>query len=232
MLKVLNLNYMNNNFSSRRKFVGTLAAGASGLLVSMPGSVSAETSVTTHSPADAEAWFKKIKGSHRILYDAPEPHNGFPIIWTWVYYKTNNQTGSPDNDLTAVVVLRHNAIPFAMEDRLWEKYKLGEFFKINDNTTKAPALSNPYWIPKEGAFPLPGIDGIQTLQTRGAMFCVCDMALTVMSSFAAKGMNLNAEEVRKDWLSGILPGIQVVPSGVWAISRAQEKDCAYCYAGG
>ncbi|MEO5601953.1 MAG: Tat (twin-arginine translocation) pathway signal sequence containing protein, partial [Cyclobacteriaceae bacterium] len=207
----------------------TLATGA-GLLSALPGS--ALPSEKTYLPSDADQWFKKVKGSHRIVYDASEPHNGFPVIWSWVYYKTNNQTGSPDNDLTAVVVLRHNAIPFAMEDRLWEKYKMGEFFKINDNTTKASAIRNLYWMPKDGDFPLPGIDGIKRQQERGAMFCVCDMAITVMSGFAAKGMNLDPEEVRKDWLSGVLPGIQVVPSGVWAIGRAQEKDCAYCYAGG
>ena len=221
---------MKNAYSSRRKFVGTLAAGA-GLLAAMPGPVLGNPTVNNAAP-DAETWFKKVKGSHRIVYDATEPHAGFPMIWTWVYYKTNNETGSPDNDLTAVVVLRHNAIPYAMEDRLWEKYKLGEFFKINDNNTNAPSVRNPLWIPKEKDYPLPGIDGIKTLQDRGAMFCVCNMAISVYSGFVAQGMNLNAEEVRKDWVSGILPGVQVVPSGVWAVSRAQEKYCAYCYAGG
>jgi intracellular sulfur oxidation DsrE/DsrF family protein len=48
----------------------------------------------------------------------------------------------------------------------------------------------------------------------------------------AKNINQNPEEVKKDWVSGLLPGVQVVPSGVWAVSRAQENGCAYCYAGG
>jgi len=224
---------MKTNFSSRRKFVGTIAASASGLLASMPGSaMNKTTDVNNAGGTDAEAWFDKVKGSHRIVYDAPEPHDGFPFIWTWVYYTTNNQTGSADGDLTAMVVLRHNAIPFAMEDRLWAKYKFGEFFKITDKNINAPAVRNLYWMPKEKDFPVAAIEGIQKLQQRGAMFCVCDMALTVYSGFVAQAMNLNQEEVKKDWLTGILPGIQVVPSGVWAISRAQEKNCAYCYAGG
>jgi len=29
----------------------------------------------------------------------------------------------------------------------------------------------------------------------------------------------------------VLPGIEVVPSGVWAVGRAQEHHCAYCFAG-
>lgn len=218
--------------SSRRKFVGAIAAGASGLLAGMPGGTSANPLAPNTDISEAEAFFNKVKGSHRIVYDASEPHDGFPMIWTWVFYTTNNQTGSPDSDITAMVVLRHNAIPFAMEDRLWEKYKLGEFFKIEDKNTGAPALRNTLWMPKEKDYPVPGIDGIKKLQERGALFCVCDMAIRVLSGFAAQAAGQDAEAVRQDWLSGILPGVQVVPSGVWAIGRAQEKKCAYCYAGG
>ena len=36
---------------------------------------------------------------------------------------------------------------------------------------------------------------------------------------------------KKDWISGLLPGIQVVPAGIWAINRAQEHGCSYCFAG-
>ena len=63
------------------------------------------------------------------------------------------------------------------------------------------------------------------------MFCVCNVALTVYSAAVAQGMNKNAADVRKDWVDGLLPGIQVVPSGVWALGRAQEKNCGYIFAG-
>jgi intracellular sulfur oxidation DsrE/DsrF family protein len=220
-----------DHLPSRREFVGTLTASAATLLAGISTS-SFATPADQKLVADAEEWFKKVKGKHRIIYDAPEPHAGFPIIWSWAYYQTNNQTGSPDTDLTAMVVLRHNGIPIAMEDRLWEKYKFGEVFKIDDNNTKAAAVRNPYYDPQGSDFPLPGIDGVKKLQARGAMFCVCDLALTVYSGFVAKSMSLNPEEVKKDWVSGLLPGVQVVPSGVWAVGRAQEKGCGYCYAGG
>jgi intracellular sulfur oxidation DsrE/DsrF family protein len=219
------------NLPSRREFVGTLTASVATLLAGV-------TTASFAKPADpalvndAEAWFKKIKGKHRIIYDAPEPHDGFPIIWSWAFYQTNNQTGSPDNELTSVVVLRHNGIPIAMEDRLWEKYKFGEVFKITDKNTQAPAVRNTFYEPKGADFPLPGVDGVKKLQGRGGMFCVCDLALTVYSTFIAQSINQKPEDVKKDWVSGLLPGIQIVPSGVWAISRAQEHGCAYCYAGG
>lgn len=217
------------SFPSRRKFVGTLA-GATGLLA-LPETLQGATFENKSLAGDADEWFKKVKGKHRIIYDAPEPHEGFPIIWSWVYYKTNNDTGTPDNDLTAVVVLRHNAIPLAMNDNLWMKYKLGEFFKINDLNSGTPAVKNPYFEPDGGAFKAFGIDGIKKLQTRGVMFCVCDMALTVYSGMVSKGMEMNAEDVKKEWVAGLHTGIQIVPSGVWAVGRAQEKGCGYCFAG-
>jgi hypothetical protein len=42
---------------------------------------------------------------------------------------------------------------------------------------------------------------------------------------------MDAEEVKKDFLAGVLPDIQLVPSGVWAVGRAQEHECAYCFVG-
>jgi intracellular sulfur oxidation DsrE/DsrF family protein len=134
--------------------------------------------------------------------------------------------------MTGVCVLRHNAIPLAMNDKMWTKYKFGEMFGVNDKATNAPSLRNPYYEPKEGDMPMPGIDGIKKMQERGAMFCVCDLALTVYSGFAAKSMDLDPVAVKNEWVAGVHPDIQIVPSGVWALGRAQELDCGYIYAGG
>ena len=224
----------NNSKNPRREFIGKLAGTTLGLPAIL-GAFSAGASPFSISPEvaqDADAWFKNVKGKHRIVYDASEPHGGMPIIWAWAFYHTNNLTQTQDSDMTAMVVLRHNAIPFAMEDKLWAKYKFGEMFKVDDNQTKKPSLRNPVYMPKEGDFPASFIQGIKDLQSRGAMFCVCDLALTVYSGRVAASMNLKAEDVKKEWVAGLHPGIQVVPSGVWAIGRAQENGCGYCYAGG
>ncbi len=218
--------------TSRRLFIGKLAAGTAVGITSLTAFKNPVVPVAGVKAADADRWFRNAKGKHRIVYDASEPHEGLPIIWSWVYYLTNNETGTPDDDMTAMVVLRHNAIPFALEDGLWEKYKLGAQFGITDNSTKKPSLRNPYYLPREGDFPAPGIDGVKRMQERGAMFCVCNMALKVYSAIAANTFGLDAQQVYEDWKSGVLPGVQIVPSGVWAIGRAQEHGFAYCYAGG
>ena len=219
--------------NSRREFLGKVAAGsAAGLTAfSLPFQSNAFGQALKPS-ADAEAWIKKGKGKHRVVFDASEPHNGMPLIWSWVFYHTNNESGIADKEMTSMVVLRHNAIPFAMQDNLWAKYKLGDVFKVTDNTTGKSAIRNPYFTPREGDFPTPAIEGIKRQQERGAMYCVCNMALTVYSGAVAKGANLKHEEVLNDWKSGLLPNVQIVPSGIWAIGRAQENGFGYCYAGG
>lgn len=158
-----------------------------------------------------------------------------PFAWPRVFLMTNQATGTEEKDNSVVVVLRHDAIPYAFDNRLWDKYKFGEVFKANDPATKAPATRNPFWKPKPGDFKIPGIGnvaiGINELQASGVMFAVCEAAITVYSAAVADGMKMNAADVKKDWLSGLLPGIQPVPSGVWALGRAQEHKCAYIFAG-
>ena len=73
--------------------------------------------------------------------------------------------------------------------------------------------------------------GINELQASGVQFVVCNAALTVYSAMAADKMKMKPEEVYNEWKSGVLPGITPVPAGVWALGRAQENKCAYCYAG-
>jgi hypothetical protein len=240
-LKKLNFMQLNNSKSTtgRRGFLGTLAMGAGAISIgalSAPLRVAAEPGKFSFSTdEDPDAWFNKINGKHRIVFDVTGPHDIFPFAWPRVFMITNSMTGTPEKSCNEVVVLRHEAIPYALEDRLWAKYKLGEMFNITDPATKAPSLRNMFWKPKAGDFSVPGIGnvqiGINELQESGAMFCVCNMAITVFSAAIAQGSNMDAEEVKKDFLAGVLPDIQLVPSGVWAVGRAQEHECAYCFVG-
>lgn len=229
-----------NKSNARRKFLGTIAASAGIGIASLtlPTKISAAPLKLTNEkggPGEADLWFNKVKGKHRIVFDCTQPHEIFPFAWPKVFLLTNAGTGSPAKDCTAVVILRHTAIAYAFESRIWEKYHFGDLFGADDPKTKAPSLRNPFWQPHPGDFVLPGIGevqiGINELQADGVMFCVCEMAISVFTGRAAKEMKMDAAEVKKDWLSGLLPGIQPVPSGVWAVGRAHEHGCAYCFAG-
>jgi hypothetical protein len=220
----------------RRGFLGSLATGAATLgMAAFANPLQLNAQPNFGDISDADEWFKKVKGKHRIVFDVTAPNGIMPFAWPKVFLLTNAATGTPETDSSVVVILRHEAIPYALGNDLWTKYKLGETFKINDNNAK-PAASNPFWQrPTDNVPGIGNVDiGIDVLQKSGVMFAACDMALTVYSAVVAGKMGNNADPatIKKEWVAGVLPGIQVVPSGVWAVGRAQEHGCAYCFAGG
>ena len=227
----------NKKQSPRRAFLGNIAAGAAALgMMSIPSPIKAAPSLFKDTDVnDADKWFDQIKGKHRIVYDSPEPNGISPFVWSKVFLLTNQATGTPEKETNVLVVLRHASIPFAMQSSMWTKYNFGEMFKVTDTRTNAVATSNPFWQPKPGDYKVPGFGaveiGINELQKSGVMFCVCNAAMTVYSAVVADKMKLNAADVLKEWTANVLPGVQIVPSGVWALGRAQERKCAYCFAG-
>jgi len=226
---------MGNKNVLRRDFLGMLATGAAAIGIGgiASGSVSravASTPFQSGSDMGMGAWISKIKGAHKQVFDATTVNHGFPLAFARVFLTTNNNVGVPDSDCTAVVVLRHDAIPIGMESRLWEKYKMGEHFEVMNPETKAPLTANPFYMIPKGVLPFDDMT-VDELQKRGALFCVCDMALTFNSMRVGKAMKMDPAEVKKDWVSGLLPGVQIVPSGVLAVNRSQEAGCTYCYAG-
>jgi intracellular sulfur oxidation DsrE/DsrF family protein len=214
----------------RRGFLGGLAAAAAAGLASLtPLRLEAKPRGGSSSGADPafETWLNRITGKHKMVFDAPEVNDGMPVIWPRVWLNGNNENyGTKDTDNSGVVILRHASIPLAMRDELWAKYKLGENFNIKAG--EAPATKNIF--AKVMPLPLPGT-GVEALLASGVLFGVCNVALTVYSGMVAQKMGTDAAAVKADWVAGLLPGVQVVPSGVLAVARAQEKGCGYCFAG-
>lgn len=223
---------------TRRNFFGSLATGAAALGAASLTSLTAGAKTFSdelYYPEDPETWFNQLNGTHKMVFDVTQPHDILPFAWPRVFLISNGKTAPTDLEKSVIVVLRHSAIPYAMEDALWAKYKFGEVFKVTDPMSKTSSLRNPSYKPKPGDFKVPGLGnvaiGINELQESGVLFCVCDTAMTVYSSAVAEGMQKDGGEMKKEWVAGLLPGIQRVPSGVWAIGRAQEKGCGYCFAG-
>jgi intracellular sulfur oxidation DsrE/DsrF family protein len=221
----------------RRGFLGSLAgsAAAVGLGSLVPQGLMAAPDATPAIPGAGDAaflaWLDGIKGKYKQLYDATETNGGLPLIWPLVFLMTAAPSyGVPESDISVVVVLRHSGIPIALKDDLWAKYKFGELYKVDDPATKAPSVRNIYTNLKPGDMPFPDA-ALEKLQARGVRFGVCAMAIKFYSGMVAKQMNMDAAVVEKEWLAGVLPGVQVVPSGVLAVNGAQSRGCAYCFAG-
>ena len=188
---------------------------------------------TRAADATFEGWLNKITGKHKAMFDAPEVNDGFCFVWARVWLNTCNATyGLTDADNSAAIVLRHFAAPLALTDAMWAKYHFGEMVKLNDAKTSAPAVRNMWHKMAPGDQMLPGY-GIDELLGKGVLMGVCNVALTVMSGMVAQKMGggMTGDAVKADWVANLIPGIVVVPSGVLAVNRTQEKGCTYTFAG-
>jgi intracellular sulfur oxidation DsrE/DsrF family protein len=224
------MSFLGAQSTHRRGFLGRLTAGT--LAVIGVASVDPQTvEAEALFGAGVDDWLAGITGTHRQFFDGVTVNDGFPFGFALTFMNTIGETYKvPDKDITAVVGLRHFAIPLVFNNDIWAKYKLGEMFKINDPVTKQPAVRNPYAYAKEGELLFAGM-AFEKLQARGVIFTCCNVALNVLSGMAAGAAGLPKEGAREEWLAGMFKGVNVVPSGVLAVNRAQKKGCTYCYAG-
>jgi intracellular sulfur oxidation DsrE/DsrF family protein len=214
----------------RRGFLGRLAAGTLALAASGIARADGESPARSKAnPPWDDTWMTRIKGKHRQVFDAMEINSGFPLVMTDIWLMTNHDAyGIPEKELSAVIVLRHNAIAIAMNDAVWAKYKLGEAFNVTDAVTSKPAERNVFATAKDFAIPPFPTSSMEKLRDRGVIFCGCNMAMIHFSSMFGEKVGVAKEQALQDWVAGLLPGVTRVPSGVLAVGRAQEHSCNYC----
>jgi hypothetical protein len=127
-------------------------------------------------------------------------------------------------------------------DYVWDKYKLGDFFKVKDEQTGATIASNQWVKAKATADTKDGPDdpkgmyqdtSIEMLQKRGVIFLCCHTAVEEQARNLVKpgapAAGANATEVANDILTHLIPGALVVPSMVATMAVLQSKY-SYTYA--
>jgi len=201
----------------RRSFFGMAAMSAFGLF----GFASAARAQPAQG--DGPNWPGELKGRHKQVFDVYGINDGFPLGFT-------NNFLTPNQSATAVLIFRHQGIPFALNSAMWAKYKVGETFKIIDPETKALAVKNPWYQPKPGALGNPEI-ALDRLAARGTVMGACAIALRGQAGRLASNAGVSAEEALKEWTANLIPGVTVIPSGTWGVNRAQEAGCTYCAGG-
>src|SRR6267378_4592298 len=146
----------------RRRFFGIAAMSAFGLF----GFATAARAQP--AKADGPDWPGTLKGRHKQLFDVYSINEGFPLGFV-------NNFITPNESATAVMIFRHQGLPYALNSMIWAKYKVGETFKIIDPETKALAVKNPWFEPKPGVGnPQAALD---RLVARGAVMGACGVAL-------------------------------------------------------
>ena len=208
-----------NDVTPRRGFFTRVAASVMAIGLTGLGPVAARAAAGAEDGPD---WPGTLKGRHRQVVDAYAANDGFPLAFAFTFVATNGPASAGIVPATAVVVLRHTAFPLALDHTMWQKYKIGERWKIADPATKQPAVRNIFL--SEGDL------SVKAMQARGTAFWQCNVALGAIAQQLAQAAGMPAADVRADLIAGLNPGVHLVPAHVMAIGIAQEHGFTYMKA--
>ena len=68
---------------------------------------------------------------------------------------------------------------------------------------------------------------LPALRARGAVLLGCNMAAMGYASRLAERTKRDVGAVREEVRAGLVPGVLLMPSGVYATLRAQDAGCAF-----
>jgi len=231
--------------TERRDFLRQASLLAAGTLVAACADsteVAVATTTTAAAPTPPAApppttwdmsWVDRVTGTYRTAFDAPEISNGICLHQTRTYLAGFETVyGLTVPDITAVLVIRHHAIAMVLGDALWDNGEFGKEFELRDPVTGKRPTANPFRAWPDGAeYALTRPDGgLDRLIARGVIVLCCDLALNKISGAVADQRDLSREDARALVYANVLPGVIIMPSGIFATTRAQAAGCGVMHA--
>ena len=217
---------------ARRLFLARLGAGAGVLGATAVGGSAA----MAQAPADASAgaawksarhsqddWLEKIPGQHRFVFDTVTPA-GLDLAFTFggnYFAASHDAYGLEDRELAVVMIARHKSTAFGYNDAMWAKYgkQFSEQSGFVDAKTNAAPTANLY------------AERMDALVKKGVQFAVCQMSSRRIAGMIAQATGGQAESILKDMAANLRPNSRIVPAGIVAVNRAQERGYSLVYAG-
>ncbi len=222
--------------TNRRRFLETAAANAAALAI-MPAAALAATNRNAMSAAPPSAewdlsWTDRVKGKHRAVFDTSEAGSG-DGPWRahmWASQMTDVLKASPA-DITRIIVLRHHAIILAMQQSFWDKYDIGTKKKVTNPMNDQPTKRNPVLFDEKDGIPAEMAAAALPRQiAAGAIVLACNLALGQCAGLIADTEKISAEEAHARAVAYLVPGVILQPSGIFAVTKAQEAGASYVMA--
>lgn len=214
----------------RRDAIRQLAGGAVAMLATACTTAAAGSiSATSPSPSGFDmSWLQRIHKRRRMVFDTFEVQGGAGLAFVAAYLEGAEQAYG-DPDASTVLVHRHLSVPIVMGDEIWRRMALGESLKLKDPTTGEPALRNPFVGYKEGDkfSPTGARSGLDVLIKNGTIVLACNRALTGYANQLANKEKIDRAQALKEMKENLIPGVYVVPNGVFGVCAAQEANCGY-----
>lgn len=178
------------------------------------------------------SWTKKITGKHKAMFDVPEIRDGVGIFRAGIWGRQYTEVLKlAPGDLSTVIVIRHAAIPLAMNSQYWTAYNVGKELKLKDEKGKKWAMTNPMLsnasTDMQNSFSALLLD---KQMANGAIVLGCGLAFSQIVATVAKQDKLPPAEARERAKSFLIPGVILQPSGIFANVMAEEAGCAFVNA--
>ena len=207
----------------RRAIVTGLGIGAAALAAA-PGSVRAADTPRWQPTLDPRDDWMELPGQHRFMFDSTSPEGGgHALFYARNFFAANKLEPSA---LAVIIVLRSQSTPFGYSDTVWKKYgkELSKMAKLEQ-----VHMANPYNGTEQGLANR-GVT-LSELIADGARFAICGMATMGISHGLAAQTHGNADEIHKELVANLIPNGHLVPAGIVAVNRAQERRYAFAYTG-
>ncbi len=177
-------------------------------------------------------WVDHLTGKYRAVFDSPAVSDGDAVFRAIMWRAQHKEVyGTPLEDLNAVLVIRHQAIPLAMNDEYWAAYDIGKQTKIKDEKTKKWSVVNPVRVTPPGTPPKWADFSLERFMAQGGIVLACNLAFgEVVHTVATKEKIKDRAAAVARAKTMLIPGIILQPSGVFAVLRAQEAGCNYIMA--
>jgi len=174
------------------------------------------------------SWTDELqKVPYKAVFDSPSLADGAALDLAAGIWDNFKEVYGTDSSSRMVIIMRQLGQVMAFNDMMWEKYGIGEERKVNDPATKQPAKRNP-WAKVTHGDPAWAVSSrLDTLHARGAIFLVCNRASMNWATSTAERMKVDVEAVKSDVRNNLVPGAILMPTGVFALVRAQNAGCAY-----
>ena len=219
---------------ARRSFLARLSAGAAACAAAIgvtPMITMAASSPEPWQPARHadDDWFDQPGAKHRFFFDTSSPE-GFAqaLGWSRNFLEASvSGYGLTDADNAVIICARHRSTAFAFNDAMWAKYgaALSERSSnfVDPKTKQVPTI-NYYLV--NGSGEGPRNSGLEQLLKRGVRLAVCGMATRRTATTIAKddaNDKAKVDAIYKELTSNLVPNAHIVPAGIVAVNRAQER---------
>lgn len=218
----------------RRSFFTRLNAGAASLAavaiggVAMAQEKSAPRERWEPARHEKDDWFDKLPGKHRLVFDTTK-HDGLgeALLFANNFIRVNRTDyGLQSSDLAVIIVVRHRSTPFGYNDAMWAKYgtTLAARAQFEDPKTKAAPKVNVYNMAAAGDAPGNRPPSWDALSKLGVQLAVCSTSTRGYAGAIAEATGGSVDAIFNELTSNlVIPTSRMVPAGIVAVSRAQER---------